>query len=227
MSSQEFLERIQQRDRSVEPKGRDKMPLLGCQRAMITANDAGSVRFRDVRGVETVAAAKIRIAWHAAVDGPAACAALDQFRVGGSSLVDLERLKGHLAWLWETVEVDTSPRFVGAWGADGARAAILRDAAERYAVVYDALREATEAGPGVSAYGHAIIVPGQEQKGHELAVGTILVSASELAKGLSDHNMPQWEVRRALEAVGSRVGCRLERGKKKYSYWVVTMANLP
>lgn len=227
MSSQEFLERIQQRDRSVEPKGRDKRALIGCQRSSITANDSTAIRFRDVRGVETVAAAQDRMAWHAAVDGDAALAALNRFRVGGTALVDLERLKGHLAWLWDTVRVDTMPRFVGAWDAEGARQAIMRDAAERYALVYDAVRDAVAAGPDKRPYGHAIIVPGGPI---DLEVGTILVSATELEKGLRDGGRSQlavWEVRRALEAVGARAGARHRIGGKDFSFWSLSASNLP
>ena len=142
MTSQEFLERIQARDRKIEYKGQEKFALIGCQRVIVTANDSGSLRFRKIRGRRSIEASADRMSWHTRADVSAAKDALQRLRQGGAHDIDLTRVCGHLAWVQAVTNLDISERFVGAWGREDAIDEIQAEVEDQNAAVYGALRRA-------------------------------------------------------------------------------------
>lgn len=141
MTSQEFLERIQARDRMVEHKGLEKVELIGCQRVIVTANDSGSLRFRRIKGRDTAEASADRMSWHAQIDAPRARAALARLRLPGLHDIDIDRVCGHIAWVQANTEL-INERFVGACGREGALDEIESQVQDEQAPLYDALQRA-------------------------------------------------------------------------------------
>ncbi len=145
VSSSGFRQLTQARVRSYEPKGKEKRELHGAARIGITANGADELQFSDVRGGDAVDAVSDRLALFDSIGLKAELeAALSVIRVAGSHDVDLERVRGHIAWLWATV-VPRQQRFLGARRDQGAaKAAVMASAAARSPAVYDALRDWVE-----------------------------------------------------------------------------------
>ena len=218
MTSGDFLNRIQQRDRSVEQKGKEKHMLVGCQRVCITANDADAVRFRNVRGLESLEAGGIRMAWHDAVDTDAARQALTLLMVQGQgALADVDRICGHLAWVWADTELSTSDRFVGAYGAEGAANALRQALGDQYAEVYAALHEAAN---GVK-WGEAIKLDADGMLRVNL---TTLHSALVLRHGPS---MRLADAQKAVRAVSQRRAVTRVGVSRQCRVWVVDPKSLP
>lgn len=214
MTSQEFLERIQQWERPVELKGQEKLSLHGAQRTILTANNVGSVRFSNVRGIDSLDAASDRMAWHANVDAAAAQAALSSLRLPHDYRIDLDRVCSHIAHIWETVAIPRT-RFVGACESEGAREALQADAADRYATVYTKLREAWEAS-GEEHY-RSLRVDREERM--------LYVHPPGLCRHLEP--MPAGEVRRALEAIAAGKSARQSVGGKRLRCWAIPADRIP
>lgn len=116
VTSAEFRQRVQASERMVEMKGQEKTELWGCTREGITANALEEVRFRDVRGAGVVDALRDRLLVVARTrdDAPAIREALATVRAELSVEDEVLRVAKHLAWLWSSVGVPGSERFIGA-----------------------------------------------------------------------------------------------------------------
>ncbi len=131
VTSAEFRQRVQATERDYEPKGQEKVQLIGCTREGITANDLGEVTFADVRGAGVADALRERllvVECHAPAEARRALAAV---RRGDDDEFEIARIAGHLAWIWSTHTLPAETRrFIGAGGADADRVALAGIAAE-------------------------------------------------------------------------------------------------
>ena len=204
MTSQDFLERIQAFSRKVEYKGQEKIDLLGTQRVIVTANDSGSLRFRKIRGSASVEASAARMAWHASINVQAARAALKRLQLPGTVRIDMDRVCRHIAWLWQTVQLQAQ-RFAGAWGADAAAAEIEAELEDQAAPLYDALRRA-KAG---ESWGKAIIAEGDQLLVHVPSLLSALqiegsrVDQTKLQQQLRSFRRGRPLIKRRLEGVAT------------------------
>jgi hypothetical protein len=153
ISTADFRALIQSRVRHFEPKGRERRPLLGAQRFVLTANDPAQIAFTDSAGAEAVAAIAERLL---VIDCGDCGDALDALR-GPDGEIDFGRLCGHFAWIQATVAVpDARQRFIGADpDREAALHAALAHAATRTPEVWDSLEQwldavaPREGGPGL------------------------------------------------------------------------------
>jgi hypothetical protein len=147
VSTEDFRVLLQSTARMYEPKGKERRPLIGAQRFILTANDAADVRFKNALGHGAIDALAERITVVVIDDEQAALAraALDAVRLPGGEL-DWLQLVGHFAWLQSTVAIPgDAVRFLGQ-GADRARArrAVMAHAIEADQAVYDRIGEVAE-----------------------------------------------------------------------------------
>jgi hypothetical protein len=146
LSTEQFRDLVQSEARDIEPKGLEKRTLLGCQRFMITGNDASDLRFTDVSGpgaVEAMAARMllVNVEHDRRVDLEALLAAVHS----EPGRVDMDRLAGHLAWIQASTAVG-GERFIGSSLADAgaSAAALVRGVVEANADLFDRLRATLE-----------------------------------------------------------------------------------
>ena len=127
LSTEAFRDLVQSDARDIEPKGLERRTLLGCQRFVLTGNDATDVRFADA-GVGALDALGVRLVIVAVPRERrvAIIAALDKCHVPDSSRVDLERVCGHLAWMQAEFASRIGPdRFIGQGDTDDVAAALM------------------------------------------------------------------------------------------------------
>lgn len=203
VSTEEFRDLVQSEARDIEPKGLEKRTLLGCQRFMVTGNDASDVRFTDVSGPGAIEAmARRMLLITVAQDGGAEIEALlaRLFTAPDSGRVNMDRLVGHLAHLQSTVAVG-GERFIGSSLADAdvAASALVRGTVEAHAELFDRLRAVLE---GTRKPDKAIM----------LAAGAVWVRPAELALALSGSvaggGLERWDARRVREALAPFRGPR-------------------
>lgn len=115
ISSEEFRERVQARSRKYEPKGQEKVLLLGYTREGIAANATDEVTISRVYTASTREAVEKRLCVINVGDTEATRAALLAI-AGGNEDEELRILGEHFAWIWATHEVASVERFAGAGG---------------------------------------------------------------------------------------------------------------
>ncbi len=216
MTSQDFLHRIQALSRKLEHKGQEKMDLHGAQRVIVTANDAGSLRFRKIRGRDSVDASAARMSWHDRIDAGRARAALDRLRLAGTARIDMDRVCRHIAFLWQTIALEPA-RFAGAYGAAGAQAEIEAEIEDQAAPLYDALRRA-KAG---ESWGKAIIV----EAGQLLVHVPSLLSALQVEGSRVDQTKLQQQLR-SFRRGRPLIKRRLDGVVTPRDLWPVDMADV-
>jgi hypothetical protein len=116
VSTEKLRQLVQDDARDIEPKGLEKRTLLGCQRFMFTGNDATDISFSDVKpGALGAMAQRFAIVTVPESRRASIMAALQRFAVdAGSAHVDMDRLRGHLAWIQEEWRDRIgSERFIG------------------------------------------------------------------------------------------------------------------
>jgi hypothetical protein len=193
LSTEQFRDLVQSEARDIEPKGLEKRTLLGCQRFMITGNDASDIRFSDVTGpgaVEAMAARMLLV--NVDHDRRAELEALLAAVHAEPGRVDMDRLASHLAWVQSETAV-TGERFIGSAlaNASDAAAALVRGTVEAHADLFDRLRGVLE---GTRKPDKAILV----------AAGGVWVRAKEMVDALSSgvHGGPEaWNAARVARAL--------------------------
>jgi hypothetical protein len=174
VSTEEFRDLVQSEARDIEPKGLEKRTLLGCQRFVITGNDASDVRFTDVSGpgaIEAMAQRMLLVTVDA--ERRAELEALLGALHDQPGRVDMDRLAAHLAHVQATTEIGAE-RFIGSAlaNADDAAAALVRGTVEANAELFDRLRAVLE---GTRKPDRAIMI----------ASGSVWVHAKELVNALA------------------------------------------
>jgi hypothetical protein len=204
LSTKTFRELIQANARSIEPKNKEEIELIGGLRLVVPCNEIGDLRFADVSGPSVVKAVSDRILLIDATDRAEACRApLARLRPAGQYTVDLYAVTAHMAWLCENVALPDE-RFLGSGGSDS-ETAILAGHLAADPEVWESLRawldSGADAGPWHAMHG-GLVVDDQA-----------LTAAIEGAgKGYSLER-----VRKALEPVadGPRYQARLHNGERR------------
>lgn len=101
-----FRDLVQSRDRLLEPKGQEKIRLIGAPRLVITVNQLEDIRIRGANGPEAVEAIADRIALFQAAPAADTLAALDRVRLPDSYDLDLSSIVAHLRF----VQLHIQPR---------------------------------------------------------------------------------------------------------------------
>jgi hypothetical protein len=153
VTSSEFRQRVQATTRDFEPKGKEKVRLVGATREVITANAIEEVRFADVRGAAVAQALEDRLLVVEA--GAGAKAALLAVRGKGNDAAELARIVGHLAWIWATRPAPGEARFIGAAESASRSILALNSVAEEGALVWDHLSAWLDSNPPVGEFAGA------------------------------------------------------------------------
>lgn len=148
VTSAEFRQRVQATERDYELKGKERVELHGCTREGITANDLTEVAFTDVRGAGVVDALRDRLLVVECSRPVETRLALAAVRDGGDADSELERIMGHVAWIWSSAEPlgVAAGRFIGAGGAAAERVAMAGVALEG-ADLWDSLARFLDSDP--------------------------------------------------------------------------------
>lgn len=140
-----FKEIVQEQQRHIELKGRERMTLIGCSRILITVNSMSDVKIRSASGPDGAKACADRLAIFNA-DRHHSEKALSQVRKAVSDRMDpvaAERLlvARHLRWIQTNLEPRTQ-RFLGArTDRNEAMVPILMATAERMPQVFEAISD--------------------------------------------------------------------------------------
>jgi hypothetical protein len=203
LDTKTFRDLIQASARSIEPKNKEEIELIGGLRLVVPCNEIGDLRFADVSGPSVVKAVSDRILLIDATARAEACRApLDRLRLEGKYTVDLVAVAQHMAWLCETVELPAE-RFLGSGGADS-ETAILAGHLAADPEVWESLRvwrdHGADAGPWYALHGGLVV--------DDRALAELI---AESGRGYSLER-----VRRALEPVadGVRYQARLANGER-------------
>jgi hypothetical protein len=150
VSTDMFRELVQDDARDVEPKGLEKRTLLGCQRFLMSGNDATDLVFTDAGGPGAIDALARRLLYVDAteVDQAALEEALARLFVSGDpGRVDLARLVGHFAWIQERTPVG-GERFIGSDLADtqAATKALTRGTVEGNSALFARIKDVLDGG---------------------------------------------------------------------------------
>jgi hypothetical protein len=147
LSSDEFRTLTAERSRDVEPKGKERCQLLGTLRLAIAVNNRAQLKLTNLDSADTLAAVGLRLLEidMASRAGQVASALAALELEPGS--VDVARIRGHLAWMCDTVEIKPC-RFIG-----GGEGALAPEAAhvDTHRVVFDAFERWLEGDCDVSA----------------------------------------------------------------------------
>jgi hypothetical protein len=150
-----FCEIVQQRQRTFEPKGKERRDLFGAARIGVTSNALDDLNFGDVRAAASSDAIGDRLSLHVVPDdrGPAIVAALTRLNVDAAT-VDLERLKRHFAWVQSVVTLPDR-RFVATHAEPGdAERAALSGVRAKYAGVFEVVRTYFDDGADITRAFH-------------------------------------------------------------------------
>lgn len=153
LSTKKFRDEIQATSRSVQYKGKERVPLLGAMRLVVSCNGLSDLKFADLGGPSVIEALRDRLLTINATDRNVGCsAALARLRLPNEHRVNLARVTAHMAWLCETI-VLPAERFLGAGGSDS-DTAILAGHVDDTIDVWERFRcwldSDTEAGPWYS-----------------------------------------------------------------------------
>jgi hypothetical protein len=223
VTSAEFRQRVQATERDYEPKGQEKIQLIGCTREGITANDLAEVTFAAVNGSGVSEALRDRLLVVECLDANAARAALTSVRAGSDDR-EIERIMGHLAWVWATHELQSAGRFIGAGGDNAARVAIAGIAADG-AEMWDYLASWLDVMQKDNAMDAKVPAAPWVWRG-----GEVWANASAIAPMLKLKGGHPWsvkEVLRLLRAIASGPAERLEREDgSRARYWPLDSTQL-
>ncbi|MDB6035948.1 MAG: hypothetical protein JWM16_6286 [Verrucomicrobiales bacterium] len=112
LTGHEFRDLVASRDRLIEPKGQEKVLLLGSPRLVITVNELADIRIRGANGPDAVKAIADRLAiFTPTLETDAALRALEV--PGQHGDVDTQRMIAHLRWIQCEIE-PRGQRFLGA-----------------------------------------------------------------------------------------------------------------
>ena len=140
LSTKKFRDEIQAPERSIQYKGKERVPLIGALRLIVSCNGLSDLKFADLGGSAVVEALRDRFLVIDALTRAEACkVALAKLRVIGKYVVDLERIAGHMAWIIETTELPAE-RFLGSGGEDAA-GAILAGHVDETIDVWESFRD--------------------------------------------------------------------------------------
>lgn len=146
LSDSRFKEIVQEQQRHIELKGRERMTLVGCARIVITINDLVDLKIKGASGPDGVKACADRLAIFRAVRGGPTESALDRVREAVADRADpvvAERLliAQHLRWIQLNVPV-RGQRFLGARpDRSDSQIPILQATADSYPLVFDAIAD--------------------------------------------------------------------------------------
>lgn len=200
VSTETFRELLQSEARDVEPKGLEKRTLRGCQRFLITGNDASVLVFTDSAGPQAIDALTQRLLYVRVPDeqGPHVTALLEQLHTApDSGRVDMDRVCGHFAWIQANTPVGGG-RFIGAALADASAtaAALVANTLEAHSSVFERIRAVLE---GDAPPNKAVFI----------ASGAVWVRAGELLTALNANTTGErWELGRLRAALAPFRGPR-------------------
>lgn len=125
-----FRETVPERERLIEPKGREKVLLRGCGRLMFTLNSVDDLHVGTAKGADAVDAVAGRIALFDCSGRKTGLARThDALRVPGRWDLDLPAIVGHLRYVQTTV-TPREQRFLGArLDGSAARAVVINQSA--------------------------------------------------------------------------------------------------
>lgn len=154
LSTKKFRDEVQATSRSIQYKGKERVPLLGAMRLVVSCNEMSDLKFVDLGGPSVIEALRDRLLVVDARPRKEACAeALARLRPDPlDHKVDLARVTSHMAWLCETITLPAE-RFLGAGGVDS-ETAILAGHVDDTIDVWERFRcwldSGSEAGPWYS-----------------------------------------------------------------------------
>ncbi len=132
---------VQERERLIEPKGREKVELRGCGRLVFTLNDPSDFQVGSVAGPEALQAVADRVSYFDCRGQKAALALTMAPLMLPDGDMDLNRIVSHLRWVQETY-TPRAQRFLGA-REDRSKVSdfVVRQMAANYADVYERILE--------------------------------------------------------------------------------------
>ncbi len=132
---------VQERERLIEPKGREKVELRGCGRLVFTLNDPSDFQVGSIAGPEALQAVADRVSYFDCRGQTAALALTMRPLMLDDGDMDLPRIVAHLRWVQETY-TPRAQRFLGA-REDRTRVAdfVVRQMAANYQDVYELILE--------------------------------------------------------------------------------------
>jgi len=140
LSTKKFRDEIQSPERSIQYKGKERVPLIGALRLAVSCNGLSDLKFADLGGSAVVEALRDRFLVIDALTRAEACkAALARLRIPGAYRVDLARVAAHMAWITEQTELPAE-RFLGSGGEDAA-GAILAGHVDETIDVWESFRD--------------------------------------------------------------------------------------
>lgn len=137
---------VQERERLIEPKGKEKVDLIGCGRLVFTLNDPADFHVGNVEGPDALQAVADRVTYYdCRGNGAALVRAMAPLMLPNGDM-DLPQIVAHLRWVQTSWAAQNSApraqRFLGArTDREAAQAFVVRQAARNYADVYEALIE--------------------------------------------------------------------------------------
>lgn len=119
LTGHDFRDLVASTDRLIEPKGKEKMQLIGAPRIVITVNEIDDIRLRGANGPDAVKAIADRFAIFYPTSRTSE--ALARLRLPGRQAVDKERMTRHLRWIQCEI-APSEQRFLGAQHGDSTEA---------------------------------------------------------------------------------------------------------
>jgi hypothetical protein len=132
---------VQERERLIEPKGREKVELRGCGRLVFTLNDPSDFQVGSIAGPEALQAVADRVSYFDCRGNAQALALTMKPLMLPDGDMDLERIVRHLRWV-QTTYTPRSQRFLGA-REDRSKVSdfVVRQMAANYADIYERILE--------------------------------------------------------------------------------------
>jgi hypothetical protein len=132
-----FRDLVQSRDRYIEPKGKEKVRLLGAPRLLITVNQIEDIRIKGANGPDAVDAIADRLTIYQAAPRERMAEVTNALRLPGSYDLDLQQIVRHLRY----VQLNLVPReqrfYGGRGGGDETIMQILLGAVETCAELFE------------------------------------------------------------------------------------------
>jgi hypothetical protein len=201
LTGHEFRDLVAKRDRLYEPKGQEKVLLLGAPRILITVNELVDIRIRGANGPDAIKAIGDRLSiFTPTLETPQCLRALEVPGTHGD--VDLPRMVRHLRWVQCEIE-PKGQRFLGA-RADkaAARAQALRNVYADCPKVFDLLGDYLTDPLAVEKNYHLeerTFSTGGQRFPIITWKGSLYVRMAELVKALAP--LPQERIEKALSAI--------------------------
>lgn len=211
ISSEKFRQRVQARVRKYEPKGFEKVHLLGYTREGLTANHQNAVAIANMTDASTREAVEARLCV-VHVPNTDVCRAALLAIAQGDEEREADAIMGHLAWLWGNHTIVSTARFAASGGR--ATAVALAGTATEGAEVWDYLHAfltSDNVGAGADATARPFIV----QDGELLCYPQALAAMLALKGG-------RWDAKSVGKVLGAiRTGERVQVWvqKRPVRYW--------